>query len=302
MKLARYGPAGVEKPALFDETGRLRDLSGQLRDIDAEAISKEGLQRLAGIDIASLPTVENPVRLGAPVAGTRQFIAVGLNYADHAAEAKMEIPSEPVLFTKAVGCIQGPNDDVRKPRGSTKMDWEAELAIVIGTRASYVDEDQALDHVAGYLICDDISERNFQLERGGTWDKGKGCETFGPIGPWLVTKDEVGDVQDLEIWLNVNGRRMQTGNTSTMVFGCAKLVSYVSQFMVLSPGDIITTGTPPGVGMGMHPPQFLEEGDEVELGIEKLGTQRHTVIGWDATRSPLSEQAPAKLRETVGHN
>jgi 2,4-didehydro-3-deoxy-L-rhamnonate hydrolase len=285
MKLVRYGPAGAEKPGLIDEAGRVRDLSGDVNDIDANAIGREGLQRLATIDVASLTVIEDPIRFGPPVAGTRQFIAVGLNYADHAAEAKMELPTEPVLFTKAIGCIQGANDDVRKPRGSTKMDWEVELAIVIGTRASYIEEDQALEHVAGYLICDDLSERTFQLERGGTWDKGKGCESFGPIGPWLVTKDEVGDVQDLDMWLSVNGERMQTGNTRTMVFDCAKLVSYASQFMVLLPGDIITTGTPPGVGMGMHPPRFLNEGDVVELGIEKLGTQRHKVIAWDSAPS-----------------
>lgn len=289
MKLVRYGPPGGEKPGIIDGQGHVRDLSQYVRDIDANAISREGLQRLAAIDVASLPMIDRPDRFGPPIFGTRQFIAVGLNYADHAAEAKMELPPEPVLFTKAVGCIQGANDDVRKPRGSSKMDWEVELAIVIGTRASYIDEDQALDYVAGYLICDDLSERTFQLERGGTWDKGKGCETFGPIGPWLVTKDEVGDVQDLQMWLNVNGERMQTGNTSTMVFGCAKLVSYASQVMVLMPGDIITTGSPPGVGMGMHPPRFLNEGDVVELGIEKLGTQRHRVIAWDAS-------GPARLQ------
>jgi 2,4-didehydro-3-deoxy-L-rhamnonate hydrolase len=281
MKLVRYGPAEAEKPGLVDATGQLRDLSAHVSDIDAEAISPGGLERLAAIDPASLPTVRTEQRFGPPVAGTRQFIAIGLNYADHAAEANMPLPSEPILFTKAVSCIQGANDIVRKPRGSTKMDWEAELAIVIGSRASYIDEDRALEHVAGYLICDDLSERNFQLERGGTWDKGKGCLGFGPVGPWLVTKDEVGDVQNLEIWLDVNGDRMQTGNTKTMVFGCAKLVSYVSQFMVLLPGDIITTGTPPGVGMGKHPPRFLEVGDVVELGIEKLGRQRHVVVAWD---------------------
>lgn len=281
MKLVRYGPAEAEKPGLVDATGQLRDLSAHVSDIDAEAISPGGLERLAAIDPASLPTVRTEQRFGPPVAGTRQFIAIGLNYADHAAEANMPLPSEPILFTKAVSCIQGANDNVRKPRGSAKMDWEAELAIVIGSRASYIDEDRALEHVAGYLICDDLSERSFQLERGGTWDKGKGCLGFGPVGPWLVTKDEVGDVQNLEIWLNVNGDRMQTGNTKTMVFGCAKLVSYVSQFMVLLPGDIVTTGTPPGVGMGKHPPRFLEVGDVVELGIEKLGRQRHVVVAWD---------------------
>jgi 2-keto-4-pentenoate hydratase/2-oxohepta-3-ene-1,7-dioic acid hydratase in catechol pathway len=284
MKLVRHGAPGAEKPGLVDELGVIRDLSAHVRDIDSEAIGPEGLARLSALDPRGLPRVDAAVRFGPPVAGTRQFVAIGLNYADHAAEANMPLPSEPVLFTKAVSCIQGANDEVRKPRGSGKMDWEAELAIVIGRTASYVDEDRALDHVAGYVICDDLSERNFQLERGGTWDKGKGCETFGPIGPWLVTRDEVGDVQDLEIWLNVNGERMQTGNTRTMVFGCAKLVSYASQFMVLLPGDIITTGTPPGVGMGRKPQRFLKEGDVVELGIEKLGVQRHRVVAWNHGR------------------
>jgi 2-keto-4-pentenoate hydratase/2-oxohepta-3-ene-1,7-dioic acid hydratase in catechol pathway len=282
MKLVRYGEPGEEKPGLIDADGQVRDLSAHVEDIDADAISPQALERLAAIDPNGLPLANGDHRFGPPVGGTRQFVAIGLNYADHAAEANMPLPSEPVMFTKAVTCIQGANDDVRKPRGSTKLDWEAELAIVIGTRASYVDEDRALEHVAGYTICDDLSEREFQLERGGTWDKGKGCESFGPVGPWLVTKDEVGDVQQLEIWLNVNGERMQTGNTRTMIVGCAKLVSYVSQFMVLLPGDIITTGTPPGVGMGRRPPRFLDEGDVVELGIEKLGTQRHRVIAWNA--------------------
>ena len=284
VRLVRYGPRGAEKPGLIDGRGQLRDLSGEVDDIDTDALRPEILERLAAIDPAGLPLIEGEVRFGPPIAGTRQFIAVGLNYADHAAEANMPLPAEPVLFTKAAGCIQGPNDDVRQPRGSTKMDWEAELAIVVGSRTSYVDEDRALDHVAGFMVCNDLSERNFQLERGGTWDKGKGCETFGPIGPWLVTKDELEDVQNLDIWLNVNGQRMQTGNTGTMIFSCRKLVSYISQFMVLLTGDIITTGTPPGVGMGMRPPRFLKVGDVVELGIAQLGTQRHQVVGWDVPR------------------
>lgn len=280
MKLVRYGHVGRERPGLIDADGRLRDLGGVLTDIGDEALSPEGLARLASIDPASLPQVDEPVRYGPPIANTRQFIAIGLNYSDHAAETGQPVPSEPIIFTKAVSCIQGANDDVRKPRLATKMDWEVELGVVIGTRARYVDKADALDHVAGYLVCDDLSERAFQMERGPTWDRGKGCETFGPVGPWLVTRDEVGDVQNLDMWLDVNGKRMQSGNTRTMIFDCAALVSYVSEFMVLLPGDIITTGTPPGVGMGMRPQVWLEEGDIVELGIEKLGAQRHRVIGW----------------------
>jgi 2,4-didehydro-3-deoxy-L-rhamnonate hydrolase len=280
MKLVRYGQAGAEKPGLIDQNGTIRDLGGVVPDITEDVLSPEGLARLGAIDPASLPAVEGDVRYGPPVANTRQFIAIGLNYSDHAAETGQAIPSEPIIFTKGVSCIQGPNDDVRKPRLATKMDWEVELGVVIGTRARYVDKDKALDHVAGYVVCDDLSERAFQIERGPTWDRGKGCETFGPVGPWLVTKDEVGDVQNLDMWLNVNGKRMQTGNTRTMIFDCATLVSYVSEFMVLLPGDIITTGTPPGVGMGMNPQVWLNEGDVIELGIEKLGRQQHRVIGW----------------------
>ena len=281
MKLIRFGPAGHEKPGLLDLNGRVRDLSGQVPDIAGETLKPETLARIAQIDPATFPLVENVGRYGPPIAGTRQFIAVGLNYSDHAAESNMAVPSEPILFTKGVSCIQGPDDFVRMPKHATKMDWEVELGIVIGQRTSYVDKDSALDQVAGFVVCDDLSERAFQLERGGSWDKGKGCDTFGPVGPWLVTKDEVGDAQALSMWLDVNGERMQTGSTSTMVFDCATLVSYVSQFMVLLPGDIITTGTPPGVGMGMKPPRFLKVGDVIELEIEKLGRQRHEVIGWD---------------------
>jgi len=284
MKLVRFGQAGQEKPGLVDAQGTLRDLSAHLSDIDAAALDPQALARLRAIHPASLPAVAEPVRFGAPVAGTRQFIAIGLNYSDHAIEANMPIPSEPIVFTKAVSCIQGPDDDVRRPRNSAKMDWEVELGIVIGSRTAYVSPEDALAHVAGYVVCDDLSEREFQLERGGSWDKGKGCDTFGPIGPWLVTADEVGDPQALDMWLDVNGQRMQTGNTRTMIFNCAAIVSYLSQFMVLLPGDVITTGTPPGVGMGMKPPVFLKEGDVIELGIEKLGSQRHTVIAWDAAR------------------
>ncbi|HEX7853435.1 MAG TPA: fumarylacetoacetate hydrolase family protein [Sphingobium sp.] len=281
MKLLRFGPAGQEKPGTIDAQGVLRDLSGHIADLTPELLDEAGLARLAAIDPASLPRISGDVRLGVPVAGSRKFIAIGLNFRDHAIESNLPIPTEPIIFTKAISCLQGPNDPVRKPRGSTKMDWEVELGIIIGRRASYVTREDALDHVAGYVVCDDLSERHFQNERGGSWDKGKGCDTFGPVGPWLVTKDEVGDVQNLDMWLDVNGKRMQTGNSRTMIFDCATLVSYVSDFMVLEPGDIITTGTPPGVGMGMNPPVFLKEGDIIELGIEKLGAQKHTVFAWD---------------------
>lgn len=281
MKLARFGPRGAERPGLITPDGTVRDLSSVVADITPQHLSRAGLATLAALDPAALPLVEGPVRLGLPFTGTRQFIAIGLNYSDHAAEAGMAVPAEPIMFTKAVSCLQGPFDDVRRPRGSNKMDWEVELAVVIGERASYVTPEEAPAHIAGYTICDDLSEREFQLERLGSWDKGKGCDTFGPVGPWLVTADEVGNPQDLAMWLDVNGQRMQTGHTGTMIFDCATLVSYVSQFMVLLPGDIITTGTPPGVGMGMKPPLFLKEGDVIELGIEKLGSQRHRVIGWN---------------------
>jgi 2-keto-4-pentenoate hydratase/2-oxohepta-3-ene-1,7-dioic acid hydratase in catechol pathway len=280
MKLIRYGRLGSEKPGLVDPAGTIRDLSGIVPDITADFLSPQGLARLAALDAEALPLVGGQIRFGAPVANTRQFIAIGLNYSDHAAETGQAVPSEPIMFTKAVSCIRGPNDDVRKPRLATKMDWEVELGLVIGTCARYVDKGKAVDHIAGYVVCDDLSERAFQMERGPTWDRGKGCETFGPVGPWLVTKDEVGDVQNLDMWLDVNGKRMQAGNTRTMIFDCATLVSYVSEFMVLLPGDIITTGTPPGVGMGMKPQVWLNEGDVIELGIEKLGQQRHRVIGW----------------------
>jgi len=284
MKLVRFGPSGHEKPGLVDAEGAVRDLSAHVGDITGAVLDAPGLARLAAIDPQSLPRVEGPVRFGPPVADTRQFIAIGLNFADHAAETGQPAPAEPIIFTKGVSCIQGPDDDVRKPRLSTKMDWEVELGVVIGTRASYVGKDEALDHVAGYCVVDDLSERQFQMERGPTWDRGKGCETFGPVGPWLVTRDEVGDVQSLDMWLDVNGKRMQTGNTKTMIFDCATIVSYLSEFMVLLPGDIVTTGTPPGVGMGMTPQVWLNEGDVVELGIDKLGRQRHRVIGWKAGR------------------
>ena len=281
MKLLRYGTAGHEQPALLDEHGRIRSLAGKIADLDPQHLSPAGLARLAAIDPASLPVTPGKPRLGVPVAGTRKFIAIGLNYADHAAESNLPIPIEPVVFTKAVSCLQGPNDDVMIPRDSRKTDWEVELGVIIGTPARYVEERDALEYVAGYSVVNDISEREYQMERGGSWDKGKGCDTFGPVGPWLVTRDEVGDVQSLDMWLEVNGQRMQTGNTRTMIFSVAKLVSYVSRFMTLEPGDIITTGTPPGVGMGRKPePVYLVPGDTIRLGIEKLGEQRQSVIAW----------------------
>jgi 2-keto-4-pentenoate hydratase/2-oxohepta-3-ene-1,7-dioic acid hydratase in catechol pathway len=280
MKLLRYGPAGHEKPGLLDASGAIRDLSGQIPDITPAQLSSQAIKDLRAIDPQSLPKIDGPQRYGAPVSGTRKFLAIGLNYADHAAESKMPIPPEPILFTKATSCIQGPNDDVMLPRDSVKSDWEVELGIVIGRTARYVEEAEALSYVAGYLTINDLSEREFQLERGTQWDKGKGCDTFGPIGPWLVTSDEVGDPQNLDLWLDVNGRRMQTGNTRTMIFSVANLVSYISRFMTLEPGDIITTGTPPGVGLGMKPPVYLKAGDVIRLGIEKLGEQQQRVVPW----------------------
>lgn len=277
MKLLRYGPVGQEKPGLLDAQGAIRDLSSHIADITPARLDGRELASLKAIDPSSLPIVRDIPRYGVPVNGTRKFIAIGLNFTDHAIESNLPIPSEPVIFTKAISCLQGPDDAVRKPKNSTKMDWEVELGVVIGRRATYVAESRSLDYVAGYVVVDDLSERSFQLERGGTWDKGKGCDTFGPVGPWLVTPDEVGDVQNLDMWLNVNGERRQSGNTRTMIFGVATLVSYVSHFMTLEAGDIIATGTPAGVGMGMKPPQFLNEGDVIELGVEKLGRQRHVV-------------------------
>ena len=281
MKLLRYGPKGQEKPGLLDADGRIRDLSGVVADITPAQLWGEGLDALKAVDPATLPLVEGEPRYGVPVNGSRKFIAIGLNFADHAAESNLPIPSEPVVFTKAISCLTGPNDTVIIPRGSEKTDWEVELGIVIGKAASYVDQAEALDHVAGYVLINDVSERAFQTERGGTWDKGKGCDTFGPVGPWIVTTDEVGDVQALGMWLDLNGKRMQTGNTKTMIFGVAEIVSYVSQFMTLEPGDLITTGTPPGVGLGQKPePFYLKPGDVMELGIEKLGVQRQQVMAW----------------------
>lgn len=281
MKLLRYGPKGQEKPGTLDAEGRIRDLSGVVADITPDQLWGEGLAALKAIDPETLPLVEGAPRYGVPVNGVRKFVAIGLNFADHAAESNLPIPAEPVVFTKAVSCLTGPNDTVVIPRGSEKTDWEVELGIVIGKRASYVEQADALDHVAGYVLINDVSERAFQTERGGTWDKGKGCDTFGPVGPWIVTTDEVGDVQTLDMWLDLNGKRMQTGNTRTMIFGVAEIVAYVSQFMTLEPGDLITTGTPPGVGLGQKPePFYLKAGDVMELGIEKLGRQRQSVVAW----------------------
>ena len=280
MKLLRYGPKGQEKPGTLDADGRIRDLSGVVADITPDQLHGAALDALKAIDPSKLPLVEGEPRYGVPVNGSRKFIAIGLNFADHAAESNLPIPGEPVVFTKAITCLNGPNDDVIIPRGSEKTDWEVELGIVIGKPATYVTQDEALDHVAGYVLINDVSERAFQTERGGTWDKGKGCDTFGPVGPWIVTTDEVGDVQDLDMWLDLNGKRMQTGNTRTMIFGVAEIVSYLSEFMTLEPGDLITTGTPPGVGLGQKPPLYLKAGDKVRLGIQKLGEQGQTFVEW----------------------
>ncbi|ATR22584.1 Fumarylacetoacetate hydrolase family protein [Roseomonas mucosa] len=281
MKLLRYGPAGAEKPGLLDGNGTLRDLSGVVPDLAGEALSPEGLARIAALDAAGLPAVPGSPRLGTPVAGTRNFLAIGLNYADHAAETGAPIPKEPIMFLKSLGSLQGPNDEVVIPRNSVKTDWEVELAIVIGSRAKNVSPDAAMDHVAGYTICNDVSEREWQIERGGTWDKGKGADTFGPVGPWLVTQDEIPDPQNLALWLEVDGQRMQDGSTRTMIFDVRKIVSYASQFITLHPGDIITTGTPPGVGMGRKPPVFLRPGQSMRLGIEGLGKQEQKVVAAD---------------------
>jgi 2-keto-4-pentenoate hydratase/2-oxohepta-3-ene-1,7-dioic acid hydratase in catechol pathway len=278
LKLVRVGSAGAERPGLLLADGGIADLSGVIPDLAGAALSPESLARLGALDTAKLPRLPAGGRFGPCVAGVGKFIAIGLNYADHAAETGAKIPAEPIVFMKATSCIVGPNDTVLKPRGSTKMDWEVELGVVIGSVTRYVTEAEASKHIAGYCVINDLSERAFQLERGGQWDKGKGCDTFGPLGPWLVTADEVGDPADLSMWLDVNGVRRQNGSTRTMIFKPAFLVSYLSQFMSLLPGDVITTGTPPGVGMGIKPePIFLNVGDVMELGIEKLGTQRQTV-------------------------
>jgi len=278
LKLVRFGSVGAERPGLALADGSIADLSGIVPDLAASALSPESLKKIASLDAAKLPKAQAGARLGACVGGVGKFIAIGLNYADHAAETGAKIPAEPIVFMKATSCIVGPNDTVLKPRGSTKMDWEVELGVVIGSHASYVSEADAPKHIAGYCVINDLSERHFQLERGGQWDKGKGCDTFGPLGPWLVTSDEVGDPANLSMWLDVNGTRRQNGSTRTMIFKPAFLVSYLSQFMSLHPGDVITTGTPPGVGMGIKPePIFLNVGDVMELGIEKLGNQRQVV-------------------------
>ena len=280
MKLVRYGRPGKEKPGLFDEEGRLRDLSGVVADIDPSLLSDKALKKLAKIDYKTLPLVRGTPRLGVPLTGTRKFIGIGLNYADHAAETGAAIPKEPIIFMKAITCLNGPDDAVMLPQGSKKTDWEVELGVVIGTRAQYVSEADALKHVAGYCVVNDVSEREFQKERGPQWDKGKGCDTFGPVGPWLVTRDEVIDVQQLDLYLELNGKRMQTGSTETMIFTVAQLVSYVSRFMTLEPGDIIATGTPPGVGDARTPKRFLKKGDKLRLGIAGLGEQQHEVIAY----------------------
>lgn len=277
MKLVRYGDAGHERPGMIDGDGRLRDLSGHVEDIAGTALSPEGLAALGAIDPATLPLVEGGPRLGPCVGSVGKFLCIGLNYADHAAETGATVPPEPVLFTKATSAIIGPNDDVVIPRGSVKSDWEVELGIIIGTPAKYVTEQDAEGHIAGYCLINDVSEREYQLERHGTWDKGKGCDTFGPIGPWLATRDEIADAGNLAMWLDVNGHRYQNGSTATMVYKPAFLVSYLSQFMTLHPGDVISTGTPPGVGMGQKPPVYLKDGDVMELGIAGLGKQRQQV-------------------------
>jgi len=278
MKLCRFGKNGYEKPGMIDSQGMLRDLSGVVQQIDQELIAPKGLARLRKIRPESLPLIKTEPRLGVPYIGISKFVAIGLNYADHAAEANVPVPSEPVVFMKATTSISGPNDDIVQPRGSTKLDWEVELGVVIGTKAQYVPEDKALDYVAGYTIVNDVSERAFQLATS-QWDKGKGCDTFGPIGPWLVTTDEITNPQTLDMWLDVNADRMQTGNTRTMIFSVAKIVAHVSNYMTLLPGDIITTGTPPGVGMGKKPePVWLKPGDVVTLGIQGLGEQRQRVV------------------------
>ena len=283
MKLCRYGKPGAEKPGLIDRDGGLRDLSGVIDDITASVLSRDGLRRLMAIDPSTLPRVDGAPRFGAPVAHVGKMLCVGMNYADHAAETNAPVPEQPVLFMKATTAIGGANDPVVIPRGSVKTDWEVELGVIIGEVTRYVDVNQALDHVAGYAVINDLSEREFQLEHGGQWVKGKSCDTFGPIGPWLVTKDEVADPQKLSLWLDVNGHRYQNGNTRTMVFGVAQLVSYISRYMTLMPGDVISTGTPAGVGLGLHPPTYLKPGDVIELGIEGLGRQRQNVLAYPAS-------------------
>lgn len=281
MKLLRYGEPGKESPGILDQDGNIRSLSNVVADIGGEVLSSEFLRKLAAIDPATLPVVDPQTRIGPCVAGTSKILCIGLNYADHARESGMEVPKEPVVFMKATSSICGPNDDVEIPRNSQKTDWEVELGVVIGNKAKYVDEDSAMEHVAGYCVVNDLSEREFQLERCGQWVKGKSCDTFAPLGPWLVTRDEIADVQNLSMWLEVDGKRYQNGSTSTMVFGVAKLVSYLSQFMSLLPGDVISTGTPPGVGLGFKPPVYLVSGQTMRLGIEGLGEQHQRAVKAD---------------------
>jgi 2-keto-4-pentenoate hydratase/2-oxohepta-3-ene-1,7-dioic acid hydratase in catechol pathway len=281
MKLVRYGAKGAEKPGLIDKSGQLRDLSAQVRDLDGEAYSPASLAKLAGLDTSKLPAVDGKQRFGAPVTGISKFVAIGLNYSDHAKETGSPIPTEPIFFIKANTSLSGPNDAVEKPRGSTKLDWEVEIAAIIGTRAKYVSEADALNYVAGYCVCNDVSEREMQLEHGGQWVKGKMFPTFGPLGPWLVTPDEIDDVQNLGLWLELNGKRIQDSSTSDMIFRLATIVSYVSRHVLLQPGDVITTGTPPGVGLGMKPERFLKPGDVMELGVQGLGTQKQTVLAFE---------------------
>ncbi len=280
MKLVRFGAAGKEKPGIIDADGSIRDLSGVIIDINGATITAKGLAKLRKINLAKLPKVSSRVRLGPCVPQPGNFIAIGLNYADHAAETGAAIPAEPIIFNKAPSCLSGPNDNVIIPRDSKKTDWEVELAIIIGDGGSYIDEKDALAAVAGYAVCNDVSEREFQTERGGTWTKGKGCPTFGPLGPWLVTADEIADVQNLHMWLDVDGKRVQNGSTKTMIFDVKTIVSYTSRFMKLMPGDVITTGTPPGVGMGFKPPRYLHGGEVVKLGIEGLGVQTQTFVAY----------------------
>ncbi len=277
MKLLRHGPAGAEKPGLLHDDGTIRDLSELVHDIAGTVLSADALAALREVDAGALPVVAADTRLGPCVGGTGKFICIGLNYADHAAESGLAVPPEPVIFMKATSAICGPNDPIIVPRGAEKTDWEVELAVIIGSTAKYVTEAEALAHVAGYAVANDVSERSFQSERAGQWTKGKSCDNFGPLGPWLVTRDEVEDPQDLAMWLEVNGERMQQGSSRTMVYGVAHVVSYLSQFMTLHPGDVISTGTPPGVGMGMKPPRYLAPGDVVTLGIDGLGAQRQQV-------------------------
>ncbi|MFV0384000.1 ureidoglycolate lyase [Paracoccus sp. (in: a-proteobacteria)] len=278
MKLLRYGPAGQEKPGILDASGTIRDLSAHVDDIAGDVLTPEGLARIAALDPASLPAVQGSPRIGPCVGRVGKFICIGLNYADHAAETGAEIPAEPVVFNKWTSAICGPDDDIEIPRGSSKTDWEVELGVIVGKGGRYIDEADALSHVAGYCVINDVSEREWQIERGGTWDKGKGCDTFGPIGPWIVTPDEAGNVGDLKMWLEVDGHRYQNGSTSTMIFGVARIISYLSQFLSLQPGDVISTGTPPGVGLGQKPPVYLKGGETMRLGIDGLGEQTQKVV------------------------